>query len=75
MLARPSESITATVGTIVGAVLAILGAATKFELPVEVAGAIVTLVSFVASMVTAVIAKRQRAGGLGSKEDGKVSPS
>lgn len=69
---RPSETITATVGSLVGAALMLLGFASKVQVPPEVAGAIVTLVAFVAALVTNFVARKQRAGELDSAVDGTV---
>lgn len=76
MLGRPSETMTALVGAIVGALLIILGA---FDVKLvekitpEVAGAITFLVALVAAAVTALVAKRQRTGLAGSGADGTVT--
>lgn len=72
-MTRPSESISATVGVIVGATVALL-AAYGIAVPPAAVGPIVTLVSFVAAGVTWYIARKQRAGELGSAVDGVVQP-
>jgi hypothetical protein len=72
IVTRPSETITATVGAIIGAILSIVGFTNQVEVPAEVAGAIVTLVAFIATAVTTFVANRQRAGDLRSKKDGSV---
>lgn len=55
---RPSEVIQATAGTIVGAVLIVLGAFTDTsKITAEVTGAIVILVSYIAAVVTYFVAK------------------
>jgi uncharacterized membrane protein YphA (DoxX/SURF4 family) len=72
-MSRPSEAITAAVGSIVGAILIIVGAFTDAEIPPEVTGAIITLVSWIAALVTWYVAKQQRAGELPkAKEDGAM---
>lgn len=74
MLSRPSETIQAVVGTIIGAILIIAGAfADLSKLTPEVVGAIVLLVSYVAMVVTAIVAAKQRAGTATSASDGSVS--
>jgi hypothetical protein len=73
MISRPSETLTATIGTIVGAMLVILGSYTGLEVSTEVSGAVVTVISWVAFAVTWFVARRQRAGDLTSAVDGKVS--
>lgn len=73
-MTRPSEALQAIVGTVVGSVLIIVAAITKVDVPGEVSGAIVTLVSFIAWGVTAYVSNRQRAGALPSAQDGAVHP-
>jgi hypothetical protein len=76
MLSRPSETIQAVVGTILGAILIIAGAfADVSKFTPQVVGAIVLLVSYVAAIVTAVVASKQRSSGstLTSATDGSVS--
>jgi hypothetical protein len=69
---RPSETISGIVGTVIGAILVILGSMTKVVVPTEAAGAIIVLVSYIAWAVTAYVARRQRAGELPSAPDGAV---
>lgn len=72
-MTRPSETVQAVVGTIVGAVLIVIGAFTDVsKFTPEVVGAIVILVSYIAAVVTAVVAARQRAGTTPSASDGAV---
>jgi hypothetical protein len=76
-MTRPSESLTAAVGTILGALFILLGATEggfdfdELKSP-EVQGAVMLLVSWIAAGVTWYIAKRQRAGELTSAKDGSV---
>ena len=72
---RPSESITAIVGSVVGAILILVSAIWDVEVGAEVSGAIVVLVSWTAALVTWFVAKRQRSGDLGSAVDGTVKPT
>lgn len=66
-MSRPSETITAAVGTILGAVFILLGATEggfdfdDLRSP-EVQGAAMVLVGWIAAGVTWYVAKRQRAG-------------
>jgi hypothetical protein len=72
-MTRPSETFQAAISSIVGAVLIILGVFTdtsKFTL--EVQGAIVLLLGFIAWGVTAYTAAKQRKGQLASASDGAV---
>ena len=71
-MTRPSEGVTAAIGSIVGAVLIILGATTHAQISPEVAGAIITLVSWIATAVTWYVANKQRAGEATSAADGTV---
>ena len=72
-MTRPSETITAIVGNVVGAVLIVLGLFTDTsKITTEAAGAIVTLISNVAWFVTLIVAKAQRAGTKTSADDGTV---
>lgn len=58
----PSETITGVVGSVVGALLVILGEVYHVEVSGAVAGAITTLVAWVAFAVTLMVrAKRRRA--------------
>lgn len=68
---RPSETISATVGTIVGSVITIL-ALYGVNVPDGVAGPAVTLVSFLAAGVTWYVSRKQAAGQLGADSTGKV---
>ena len=78
-LNRPAETISATVGTVVGAVLVIVGAVddgldfNDLSDP-EVQGAIAILVGIVSSVVTFFVARRQRdpSDPIASAEDGTV---
>lgn len=71
-MTRPAESVTAIVGSIVGALGILLGALTNFEVSVEVSGAVVSLVSWIAAAATWYIARKQRKGQLQSAADGTV---
>ena len=73
MIARPSETVTGVISSIIGAVLVIVGWGTEIEIPAEVTGALVTLLGWVAAGVTWYIARKQREGALGSAKDGTVS--
>ena len=70
-MTRPTETITAIVGNVVGATLIILNWL-GVEVPSEVAGAIVLLLSNMVWGITAIVASRQRAGSLPSAPDGSV---
>ena len=70
-MTRPTETITAIVGNVVGATLIILNWL-GVEVPSEVAGAIVLLLSNMVWGITAIVASRQRAGSLPSAADGSV---
>jgi hypothetical protein len=73
-VSRPSEAVQATIGSIVGAALIVLGAFFDLsKLTPEVVGAITILLSWIAAAVTWYIARKQRAGALGSGTDGTVS--
>jgi uncharacterized membrane protein YphA (DoxX/SURF4 family) len=72
-LTRPSETISAVVGSILGAVFIIVGYATGWDPPVEVVGAITLLVSWIAAGVTWYVARRQRSGELLASPDGTVT--
>ena len=72
---RPSESVTAAVGSIVGAVFILVGATTSVEIAGEVQGAVIVLVSWLAALVTWYVAQRQRSRELGSGVDGTVLPA
>jgi hypothetical protein len=71
-MSRPSETATAALGSIIGAVLIIAGWLTTVEVPSQVAGAFTILVSWVAAAVTWFVAQRQRRGELSSLADGSV---
>jgi uncharacterized membrane protein YdbT with pleckstrin-like domain len=71
-VSRPSEVITGIVGSVVGAILIIIGAVWKVEVTPEVSGAIVTVVAWIAAGVTWYIAHRQRDGQLRAAKDGTV---
>jgi hypothetical protein len=75
MLRRPSETIQAFDGTILGVVVIIVGwvRGHDFAIPLTVIGAVTILVSYVSAFVTWVYARRQRAGVLGSASDGSVT--
>jgi len=72
VVARPSETISAVVGSVVGAALVIVGAYTDLEVTTEVQGAIIVLISWIAAGVTWVVSRRQQAGSAGSAADGAV---
>jgi hypothetical protein len=72
-MTRPSEAISGIAASVLGAVLIVGGAffdVSKFT--PEVVGAIVLLVGWVGTAVTAVIAAKQRNGQLPSASDGAV---
>lgn len=71
-MTRPSETITAAVGSIVGAVLILVAAFTDFTVSTEVAGAITLLVAWIATGITYLVVKRQKAGTLTSGPTGEV---
>ena len=73
-MTRPSETLTAAVGSIVGAILIIVGSVSDIRISTEVSGAITVLVAWIASGVTWYIARRQRAGTLASGAAGEVRP-
>lgn len=70
-MSRPSETASAAIGSIVGAVLAIL-AAYDINVPAAVGPAVIILVGWVAAAVTWFIAKKQRIGQATSGADGTV---
>jgi len=76
-MTRPSETITAIAGSVIGAVLIIVGWVQKGpdvgNVPTEVLGAVTLLVGWVGAAVTWYVARRQRAGTSGSAADGKVT--
>lgn len=72
MLSRPAEVSQASIGTIVGAVIILLGAF-GLDVPPQVTGAVTVLVSAIAGLVTWMIARKQRAAQLGSRQDGTVT--
>lgn len=79
-MTRPSETVQATVSTLIGALLILYGSVSDgFELndlsDPEVVGAITLVVGFVSAAVTWYTARKQRAGQLGSSDDGAVTPS
>jgi hypothetical protein len=69
---RPSETLTAAVGSIVGTLLIVLAAFTKVSVSAEVAGAITIIVSWAAAVVTWYVSRQQRAGELPSAPDGAI---
>lgn len=71
-MTRPAEGVTAVVGSIVGALGILLGALTDLEVSVQVSGAVVTLISWIAAAATWWIARKQRKGELQSAADGTV---
>lgn len=72
-MTRPSETISAIAASVIGAVLIIGGAfADLSKFTPEVVGAIVLLVGWLGTLVTYIVAKRQRAGTATSAADGKV---
>jgi hypothetical protein len=72
MISRPSEAITGVVGSIVGAILVLLGQFTDVEVTTEASAAIIVLVSWIAAGVTWYIARKQRSGALQAGNDGTV---
>jgi hypothetical protein len=73
-MTRPSEAITAVVGTIVGAGIILLDEFAHVAISARAAGAVVILLSYGAAGVTWVVARRQRAGTAVSDIDGSVKP-
>jgi hypothetical protein len=74
VIARPSESIQATIGSIVGAVLIIAGVFfDTSKITPEAVGAIILLLSWIAAGVTWYVARKQRVGELASGKDGTVN--
>ncbi len=71
-MTRPSETITGIVGSIVGAVIALL-IAYGIDIPDGVQPALITLVGWIAAGVTWYVAREQRSGGLMSESDGTVT--
>lgn len=72
-MGRPSETVTAAIGTIVGAGLIVGGAFFDLsKITPEVAGALVALISWIAFGVTLIVAAKQRKGELTSAADGSV---
>jgi phosphate/sulfate permease len=73
-VSRPSETIQAAIGSIVGAALIVAGAFfDTSKITPEVVGALILLLSWIAAGVTWYIARKQRAGLLGSSKDGTVN--
>jgi cation transporter-like permease len=72
VISRPSEAITGVVGSIVGAILVLLGQFTDVEVSTEASAAIIVLVSWIAAGVTWYIARKQRTGDLSASKDGTV---
>jgi ABC-type uncharacterized transport system permease subunit len=73
-VSRPSEALQATIGSLVGAILIVFSAFFDVSrITPEVVGAITILLSWIAAAVTWYIARKQRAGALGSGTDGTVS--
>lgn len=70
-MSRPSETITAAVGSVIGAVFALL-AALGINIPEGVNGPVIILVSWLAAGTTYLVARKQRAGDLPSGADGRV---
>lgn len=68
---RPSETLQATVGSIVGAIFVIMSAF-GVTIPDGVEGSVIILVSWIAALVTWRYAKKQRSGDLQSAFDGRV---
>jgi hypothetical protein len=75
MLQRPSETIQAFDGTVLGLVVIIVGwvKGHEFAIPLSVIGAVTILVAYVSAFVTWVYARKQRAGARGSAPDGSVT--
>lgn len=73
-MSRPSEAAQAAIGSIVGAVLIVAGAFfDTSKITPKVVGGVIILLSWIAAGVTWYIARKQRAGELGSSRDGTVS--
>lgn len=70
---RPSETLTASIGSIIAAIGAIL-VGYGIEIPAGVEVAAVTLVAWIATGVTWYTAAKQRRGELSSAADGTVKP-
>ena len=73
MTGRPSEQLSAAIGSIIGAVLIVAGVFFDMsKITPQVAGALTILVSWIAYGVTAYVSARQRRGQLASAADGSV---
>jgi len=70
---RPSEALSAVVGSILGAVVILLDEIWAIEVSAKALGALIILVSWIAYGVTYLVARRQRSGQLVSEKDGSVS--
>lgn len=71
-MTRPSETLTATIGTIIAAVVGIL-AAYGVDIPAGAVAGIIVVVSWIAAAVTWYVARQQRSGVKSSLADGKVA--
>jgi phosphate/sulfate permease len=73
-VSRPSETLQAAIGSIVGAALIVAGAfLDTSKITPEVVGALTILLSWVAALVTWYVARKQRTGELAAAKDGSVS--
>ena len=70
---RPSEALSAVVGSILGALVILLDEFWDITISAKALGALVILVSWVAYAVTWYVSRRQRTGELVSEKDGSVS--
>jgi drug/metabolite transporter (DMT)-like permease len=70
---RPSEAISAVVGSILGAIVILLDEWFEIVVSAKALGALIILVAWVAYAVTSLVARRQRSGKLVSEKDGSVS--
>lgn len=74
--ARPSENLTATVGSIVAAFLGVVAVVKPgFNLAPGAVAAIIGAVAWIAHGITWYISRKQKAGELASAPDGEVVPS
>jgi hypothetical protein len=73
-VSRPSEALTATVGTLVAAILVLVKAYTDIDVPEGVSAALILIVSYIAAAVTWYVARKQRDPGspVTSGPDGTV---
>lgn len=70
---RPSEALTAAIGTILGALLIVLDEIWGIAVSAKLSAALLILLSWLAYGITYLVARRQRSGDLVSEIDGSVS--